>query len=59
MSKKGKKVKRQVSTAKINAEVMPIANEIRSKMEMLSKKYNFKIDFAFPEITPDEILRND
>lgn len=43
---------------KINAELMPTANEIKSKMEMLQEKYNFKIDFAFPEISMKEIIED-
>ena len=39
----------------INKEVMPIVNDIKSKMDMLAKKYNFKIDFGFPEITEGEL----
>lgn len=41
---------------KINDEVMPIANDIKSKMDKLQEKYGFKLNFGFPEIKDEEIL---
>lgn len=59
MSKK-KKTKRKYNPNKalnnINKSLTPIANEIKTKMEMLAKEYNFNIDFAFPEITMEDIM---
>lgn len=51
------KEKQEFSTKNLNDELMPIANDIKAKMEALQKKYNIKLDeFAFPEIKIDEII---
>ena len=34
---------------------MPIANDIKAKMDFLGEKYNFNLDFAFKEIKTEEI----
>ena len=41
---------------KLNKQLMPEANSIKEKMEKLMNKYNFKLDFAFPEIRHEEIF---
>lgn len=62
MSKKKKSQKHPKYTLppldveRINQDVMPIANDIKSKMEKLQSKFNFKLEFGFPELTMDEIL---
>ena len=43
---------------KLNEELMPTANDIKSKMDMLQKKYNFNLDFSFKEISMDEIIND-
>ncbi len=43
----------------INKEVMPIVNDIKSKINKLEDKYKFKIDFAFTEITKEDIMGED
>lgn len=61
MSKKRTKASRKnkkYSTYNLNSQLMPIANEIKGKMESLQDKYNFNLEFAFPEITMEEILKN-
>lgn len=40
---------------KLNKQIMPTVNDIESKMKMLQEKYNFSMDFSFPEITMEEI----
>lgn len=40
----------------INQEIMPVVNDIKRKMDDLQNKYNFSLDFSFPELTMDEIL---
>ena len=40
---------------KINEQMMPIANDIKSKMDFLQSKYGFSLDFAFTPITQQEI----
>lgn len=40
----------------LNDALMPEANSIKEKMEKLMQKYNFKLDFAFPEIKQEEIF---
>lgn len=39
----------------LNDELMPIANDIKAKMDNLQDRFNFKLDFGFPEITMEEI----
>lgn len=40
----------------LNDELMPIANDIKAKMDNLQDRFNFKLDFGFPEITMEEII---
>jgi hypothetical protein len=47
--------KQRYSTNKLNNELMPIANDIKTKMDFLGEKYNFNLDFAFKEIKTEEI----
>lgn len=44
---------------KINQQVMPIVNDIKGKMDKLKEQYNFELNFAFPEITMEEIMGTD
>lgn len=39
----------------LNDELMPIANDIKAKIDNLQDRFNFKLDFGFPEITMEEI----
>lgn len=50
------KKKKQYSTHNLNSQLMPIANEIKGKFEKLQEKYNFTMEFGFPEITIEEIM---
>lgn len=43
----------------LNSEVMPIANDIKAKMDNLQKRFNFNMEFGFPEITLEEIVGKD
>lgn len=53
----GKKKNKKLSTSNLNNQLMPIANDIKSKMEVLAKRFNIKLDeFAFPEIKIEEIV---
>lgn len=62
MSKKKKKkqhkhISTNYSLKKLNNELMPIANDIKAKMDSLQEKYNFNLDFAFPEIKDEEVFK--
>lgn len=58
-NKSKKHIPHNFSPAKLNKELMPIANEIESKMKLLQSMFNFNLEeFAFPEITMEEIIKN-
>jgi len=47
---------KKYSTKNINDQLMPVANEIKDKFSKLQEQYKFNMDFAFPEITLEEII---
>lgn len=52
---KHKNKKQKFNPHKINKQLMPIVNSIKGKIDYMQGKYDFTLDFAFPEIRSEEI----